>query len=519
MNPQPQYQTRYAESQPAAGSLLDAVLAATATIDPTDRRTATANPTGRLDRFLGEPDVGEAVRLWLGVVPGGPAADRKRKLTQALNRDVGRLDELLSDQLNAVLHHPAFQKLEADWRGLWYLVEGVPDGANVKVRVLTTTWKEVVRDQERAIEFDQSQLFRKVYTDEFGMPGGEPYGLLIGAYEMTPRPSADHPTDDVAALHGIASVAAAAFAPFVAGLDPRFLELDSFAELEQPFDLGRSFDQLDFLKWRRLREAEDARFVGLALPRVLYRRPYADAPGHTRWFDFREDTTGGRDYLWGSPVFAFAATAVRAFAESGWLADVRGARPDGTGGGQVDGLPRVGYGTGKAETPRSVVDAHLTDAREKELADLGFLPLCHTPGSAEAAFYTTPSVQKPKGYAETNATANARLSAMLHYMLCVSRFAHYLKVMMRDRVGAFTTPTAVAAYLNGWLSKYTVGNDDASHEMKARYPLREGRAEVHEIPGKPGAYRSTVYLRPHFQLDQLSVGIKLSTQLTTLTTG
>lgn len=522
MNPSAtRYQTTYAEpvTQTAPASLLDSVLAATEVTGP--RRPAAATPTGRLDRFLREPDVGESIRMWLGDVPGHWRADLKRKLSLALNRDVARVDELLTAQINAILHHPEFQKLEAAWRGLWYLVDSVSDGANVKVRVLNVSWKELVKDQERALEFDQSQLFRKVYNEEFGMPGGEPYGMLVGNYDLCHRPYPDRPTDDMAALRSISGAAAASFAPFVTGIDPRFLEVDSFAELEMPFDLQRTFDQPDYIKWRQLRESEDSRFTALALPRVLYRRSYGDAPGQTHGFHFREDTAdpNRRGYLWGNPVFALAAVAVRAFADSGWLADIRGARPEDSTGGRVLGLPRIGYGTGTAETPRSITDAHLTDNREKELSDLGFIPLCHTPGAAEAAFYTTPSIQKHRTFDDPGATANARLSSMLHYMLCVSRFAHYIKVMIRDRVGAFSTPAEVERDLNDWLTKYVVSNDDASPEMKARFPLREGRASVREIPGKPGAYQCTVHLRPHFQLDQLSAGIRLTTQLTQATTG
>ncbi len=521
MNPQSaRYETTFAEpAAPTTGSLLDSVLAATDA--SAERRPADPMTTGRLDQFLRERDVGTALRLWLGTIPDVPVPELKRKLSLALNRDVARVDELVTSQLNAILHHAEFQKLEAAWRGLWYLADSVPEGANVKIRVLNVTWKDLVKDQERALEFDQSHLFRKVYNEEFGMPGGEPYGLLIGNYDLTHRPFPDRPTDDIAALRSLSNVAAAGFAPFVSGIDPRFLEAESFAELEMPFDLHRTFDQPDFLKWRQFRESEDARFTALALPRVLYRRPYGDAPGHTHGFAFREDTAdpNRRGYLWGSPVFALAAVAARAFADSGWLADIRGTRPADSSGGLVLGLPKVGYGTGTAETPRSVMDAHLTDAREKELSDLGFIPLCHTPGAAEAGFYSTPSVQKHKIYDDPVATANARLSSMLHYMLCVSRFAHYLKVMMRDRVGAFTTPKEVEAYLNRWLSDYIVSNDDASTSMKARFPLREGRATVREIPGKPGAYQCTVFLRPHFQLDQLSAGIRLTTQLTQASTG
>lgn len=533
--------TVYAEAAAppaAAPSLLDAILDATgeAVAPAGANRPAPAAP-GRLDAFLREPDVGAAVRMWVGDAPAtwarpsrlreqpsaeGPEDWReglKGKLARRLNADVARIDELLNAQLNAVLHHPAFQKLEASWRGLRYLVDSVPEGANVKVRVLNVTWKEIVRDQERAIEFDQSQLFKKVYSEEFGTPGGEPFGMLVGNYDVCHRPYPDHPTDDVTALRGIAGVAAAAFAPFVCGMDPRFLELDSFAELEVPLDLERTFSQLDYLKWRAFREDEDARFVGLALPRVVYRRPYGDSPGSTHGFDFREDASAPdrSGYLWGNPSFTMAACAARAFAETNWLADVRGARPDAANGGRVVGLPAIGYGTGTAETARSVTEAHLTDNREKELSDLGFIPLCHTPGAAEAAFYSTPSVQKPKTFDAAVPTANARISAMLHYILCASRFAHYLKVIMRDRLGSYTTAAEVEDRLAKWLMTFVISNDDADPEMKAKYPLREGKVQVREIEGKPGAYQCSVFLRPHFQLDQLSAGIRLTTQLTTRT--
>jgi type VI secretion system ImpC/EvpB family protein len=523
--PASEYQTRYEEARydearpaeplPTAPSLLDSVLAATGVVDPADPAPARATAPGRLDEFLREKDLPTAVRLWLGSLAAGPAGECRRRVVRRLNADVARIDELLNAQLNAVLHHPAFQKLEAAWRGLRFLVESVPEGANVKVRVLNVGWKELVRDQERAIEFDQSQLFRKVYTDEFGTPGGEPFGMLVGNYDVCHRPFPDHPTDDVMALNGISGVAAAAFAPFVCGVDPRFFELETFADLELPLNLNRTFDQIDYLKWRSFRETEDARFTGMALPRVLVRRPYENEPGARHGFDFREDVSGphGSGYLWGNPAFMLASCAVRSFAESNWLADVRGARPDSTGG-RVQGLPALGYGTGSAETPRSVTDAHVTDTLETELAELGFIPLCHTPGTAEAAFYTTPSAQKPKAYLEAAAAANAKLSAMLHYILCVSRFAHYIKVIIRDRVGAFTTAAEVEDRLAKWLRNFVIGNEDASNEQKAKYPLREGQVNVREIEGKPGAYQCSILLRPHFQLDQLSAGIRLTTQLT-----
>jgi type VI secretion system ImpC/EvpB family protein len=433
-----------------------------------------------------------------------------------LGRDIARIDALLSAQLDAVLHHPALQKLEASWRGLRYLVDQVPDGANVKVRVLSATWKELARDQDRALEFDQSQLFRKVYSDEFGTPGGEPFGLLVGDYDVTHRPFPDHPTDDIAALRGIASVSAAAFAPFICGVDPRFLELDSFAQLQQPMDVAKTFEQLDYLKWRAFRDSDDARFVGLTLPRVLLRAPHGDGPGHAHRFNYREDAAAGdrSGHLWGSSAFALAGVVVRAFAETAWLAEIRGVRRGEGRAGVVDGLPALGSGTGAGETPRSITDVHLTDAAEKEIADLGFIPLCHQPGAGTAAFYSVPSAQKPKAFDEAAATANAKLSAMLPYILCVSRFAHYLKVILRDKVGQFTGAQDYEDELRRWLQKYVVSNESASHEMKAKYPLREASCRLTEVPGKPGTYNCTVFLRPHFQLDHLSAGIKLTTQLT-----
>lgn len=507
--------TRYAErvetldapAAPPPPSLLDQILSR-----PTAERLASLP----LDSFLTANTVGEALAAWFARPPEVADDADRQKLARKLNAAVARIDELLSSQLDAVLHHPQFQKLEASWRGLKYLVEQVPDGANVKVRVLSASWKDLARDQERALEFDQSALFRKVYSDEFDTPGGEPFGLLLGDYDLTHRPFPDHPTDDLATLNGLSGVAAAAFAPFVCGVDPRFLELDSFADLDPTIDLGRTFARPEYVKWRALRDTEDARFVAMVIPKLLLREPHTDSPGHDHRFQYREDTSSPdrKGYLWGNGSFALGAVAVRAFAESGWLAGIRGVRGgDADTAGRVTGLPSLEYGPDVSAFTRSVTDVHLTDRQEKELSDQGFIPLCHMPGSGDAAFYTTPSVQKPKAYDEPAATANARLSGMLQYMLCVSRIAHYMKAMMRDRVGAFTGPDECEDALQSWFRRYVISNDSASDELKAKFPLREAKAEVREVPGKPGAYRCSVYLRPHFQLDQLSAAIKLTTQL------
>ncbi len=444
------------------------------------------------------------------------SADLKERLASLLTRDIALIDALLTRQVNAILHHPAFQKLEASWRGLLYLVRQAPDGENVKVRVLSITWKELVRDLERAIEFDQSQLFRKVYNEEFGTPGGEPYSLLLGDYEIFPRPGPDHPTDDMATLGGLASVAAAAFAPFVLGAHPAMLDLTSYTELELPLDLTRTFEQIEFLKWKALRDREDARFVGLTLPRVQARLPYRDDGSRADGFRFREEVSdpSRRQYLWGTAVYAFASVVVRAFAEYGWPAAIRGVQRGVTGGGLVTGLVIDSFGTDRnGLVPKSSTDGIITDALEKELGELGFIPLCHCQDTNLAAFYGNQSIQKPKVYDELPATVNARMSAMLQYMFCVARFAHYIKVITRDKVGSFATAADVEEYLRKWLMRYTTASDTSGPEIKARFPLREARVQITERPDKPGTYRSVIHLRPHYQLDQMISSVRLVAEL------
>ncbi len=427
-------------------------------------------------------------------------ADRADRAAARLAAAVAALDTAVERQLNAVLAHPDFQKLEAAWRGLRYLVDQLPEaGGPVRVRVLSATWGELAKDQERAIEFDQSHLFRRVYSDEFGTPGGTPYGLLVGDYAVPNRPAA------LAALAGVAAVAAAAFAPFVAAVTPGFLGVDQFAEIDPMLDAGRLTDGDDHRGWRSFRQSEDSRFVGLAVPRVLLRSPHTDPPGHGHGFPFRQPAGAG---VYGSGAWAVAAVVVRAFADTGWLAAVRGAGGAAPELAHHDPRPEVGFAAPVA------ADAAFTDRQEKELADLGLIPLVHQPGAGGAVVYTMPSAQRPKAFDGAGATANAKLSAMLPHVLCASRVAHYLKVLCRDRIGSFTSPHEVADALRQWVRRYVVSNDSASPELKARHPLRDAKVEVWEIPGRPGHYRCTMHLQPHYQLDALAAGIRLTTELT-----
>lgn len=445
------------------------------------------------------------------------ARARRRDDSAALaTRIIALLDEQLNRQVNAILHHPRFQQLEASWRGLAYLIEQVADAGNVRIRLLNMAWSELARDMERAMEFDQSQLFQKVYSDEFGMPGGEPYGLLIGDYAIQPRPAPGHPTDDMATLAKVTDTAAAAFAPFIAAAHPSLFGLDGFADLERPLDLSYNFRQAELVRWRSLRESDDARFLGLVLPRVLVRLPYPDDGSRSDGFRFREDVSApaAAGYLWGNAVYAFGAVVVRAFVESGWLADIRGVQADVDGGGLVPQLPSPSLATdapGLLCAPSTEVI--ITDDQEKELTELGFIPLCHCRDTEYAAFYSNQSVQSPMQYDALPARINARLSAMLQYILCAARFAHYLKVMARDMVGSFLSAADCQRKLQKWLSEYVSGDVDATASMKARYPLSEGRVEVRDHPGHPGSYLSTFYLRPHYQLDELVASFRLVSEL------
>jgi type VI secretion system protein ImpD len=496
-----------APAAPAEAGLLDAILQAPS--------GTSRDEVAGLQAFLDEPAPLKAACFWAARA-GGPVPRTVRELKSLIGRAIARLDDLLNRLVNAILHHPAFQKLEASWRGLYYLVEQVREGDHVKVRVLNVSWKELTRDLDRALEFDQSQLFRQVYSEEFGMAGGEPFGVLLGDYAVQVRPGPDQPAGGVAALSAISSVAAAAFAPFITAADPALLGLSNFTELERPLGLARAFEQPEYVKWRAFRQTEDARFVGLVLPRVLVRLPYVPDVSRVDGFCFQEDVTAPdrRGYLWGNAVYAFGAVLVRAFGDTGWLADIRGVRPGIQGGGLVTGLPAHSFATDRAGIAvKSSTDVLIPEGRERELAELGFVPLCHCPDTEWAMFGSNQSVQRPQAYDREAATANARLSAMLQYVLCVSRFAHYLKVLGRDKIGSLTGPAECESFLSRWLLQYTTTNDDEDADTKARFPLRESQVQVHELPGKPGAYRCVIHLRPHFQLDQMAGTIRLVTEL------
>ncbi|WP_084437587.1 type VI secretion system contractile sheath large subunit [Niveispirillum irakense] len=433
-----------------------------------------------------------------------------------IDQMIAAIDRLLTAQVNAILHHPRFQQLEASWRGLLQLVETAASARAVKIRMLDVAWRELARDLERSIEFDQSQLFAKVYNEEFGTPGGEPFGLLIGDYYVRHNRSADHPTDDVGTLKSIAAVAAAAFCPFVTSCSPALFGLDSFSDMGGTADLSRSFDGPDFIRWRALRDADDARFVGLALPRILMRRPYGHDPSRVDGFRFAEHAgrPGARDYLWGNAAFAFATVAMRAYHHYGWFADIRGAPEEMDTGGVVMDFPGHAFPSfGHSGPTAAPLEVYLSDTQEKQLSEMGMVPLSRVGYLDACVFYSTQSLHNAKTYDRATATSNARLSAMLQYVLCASRFAHYIKLIGRDKIGSFATASDFEDHLRNWLRSYCLGNDDAATAFKARYPLREAEVQVRDIAGRPGAFGCVIHLKPHFQLDDIQTSFRLVTEL------
>ncbi|MGZ8290176.1 MAG: type VI secretion system contractile sheath large subunit [Telluria sp.] len=428
-------------------------------------------------------------------------------LSATLDARVAEIDRMISEQLSAIMHAPEFQKLERSWTGLHYLVKNSTTGANQQIRMMNATKKELVKDLQSALEFDQSTIFKKVYEEEFGTFGGAPYGTLIGDFEITRQP------EDLYFVEQMSHVAAAAHAPFITSASPELFGLETYGDLGKPRDLAKVFDTVEYAKWKAFRECEDSRYVGLTLPRFLGRLPFNPVDGMTtEGFNFVEDVDGTdhHKYLWCNAAYAFATKLTSAFENYGWCAAIRGVE----GGGLVEDLPTHTFKTDEGEVAlKCPTELAITDRREKELSDLGFISLVHCKNTAYAAFFGAQSAQKARKYANEAANANAVLSSQLQYIFAVSRIAHYMKAMMRDKIGSFSAPSNVQDFLNRWLTQYVLLDDNASQDQKAQFPLREASVQVSEVPGRPGVYRAVSFLRPHFQLDELSVSLRLVAEL------
>jgi len=416
---------------------------------------------------------------------------------------IGEIDKKLSAQLNEVMHHPDLQKLESSWRGLHYLVQQSETGESLKIRVLNVKKSELFKDLEKAAEFDQSSLFKKIYEEEYGQLGGQPYGALIGDYEF------GRSAEDIGLLKMISQVAASSHAPFIAAAAPKMFGFDSWTELANPRDLAKIFDSVEYAAWKSFRESEDSRYAGLVMPRVLARLPYGAEFKRVTEFNFEESVDGKNHdkYLWMNAAWAYGARLTDAFAKDGWFARTRGVE----GGGKVEGLPVHTFPTDDGDIAmKCPTEIAVTDRREFELSNLGFLPLLHNKGRDFAVFMGTQTANKPKTYFDPAANANAELSSKLNFLLCVSRFAHYLKVMARDKIGSFMEVSDCERWLNEWIKNFVLSNPgSAGDKLKAQKPLADAKVEVREVKGKPGYYEAVAYLRPHFQLEALTTSMRL----------
>ncbi|OJU67998.1 MAG: EvpB family type VI secretion protein, partial [Rhizobiales bacterium 63-7] len=430
-------------------------------------------------------------------------------LTQTFNKAIEAIDQKLSQQLSQIMHHPDFQKLEGSWRGLNYLVKNSETSATLKIRVLNESKKELHKDLTKAVEFDQSQTFKKIYESEFGTPGGEPYGALIGDFEF------GNGTEDLEILQGMSNIAAASFAPFISAASPKMFGLESFTELSKPRDLEKIFESSEYIKWRSFRDSDDSRFVTLTMPRVLARVPYGSQGRAIEEFKFEEapiDANGvvsampQDKFSWMNASYALGERLNFAFAKYGWCVAIRGAE----GGGKVEDLPSFTFTSDDGDADQQCpTEIGITDRREAELSKLGFLPLCHYKNTDYAVFFGAQTTQKPKKYDRPEATANAAISARLPYIMATSRFSHYLKVMGRDKIGSFLEASDCETWLNNWIRNYVNGNAEAGQEMKAQYPLAEAQVTVKEVPGAPGSYNAVAYLRPWLQMEELTASMRL----------
>ncbi|MBU8543832.1 MULTISPECIES: type VI secretion system contractile sheath large subunit [Roseomonadaceae] len=471
-----------------------------------------------LAAFIAEPAPAGQLLGWFGedrLAAIARDAAPVEALRGLLDRDIAALDAMLSAQLDAVLQAPRLRRLEGSWRGLAWLVDRLPAAnARIRVKLLTARWAEICRDLERAVEFDQSQIFRKVYEEEFGIAGGEPFGMIAADYELRHLPAPGHPTDDVGALTALAGVAAAAFVPIALAASAELVGLDSFAEAPPAFDLGAALAGPEHARWRNAAAQEDMRFLCVTLPRVLGRAPWPDDGARVDRFRYRGHAAGAAQRVWTTPVYGLAAAAIRAFDRFAWPGEVRGAEPQEEAvGGVLDGLPYERFASDPpGPPPRAPLDLALTDEQERQLSDARLVPLSALEGLAEASFGALPALHRPPRMNSAIAEANQRLSTQINTLLCVSRFAHCIKLMGRDMVGSAREAPDVEQELQRWLDRFVSGLGSGGAEVTAKYPLLDARVEVRERRGKPGVYGCTVHLRPHHQLDEVGAAFRLVTE-------
>ncbi len=419
------------------------------------------------------------------------------------------IDQKLTEQINQILHHPDFQQLESAWRGLYHLINNTETDEMLKIRVLNISKNELSKTLKKfkGVRWDQSPIFKKIYGEGLDLLGGEPFGCLVGDYYF------DHSSQDVELLGEMAKISAASHSPFISGAAPSVMQMNDWKELMDPADLSKRFGGADYAEWRALRESEDSRYIGLAMPRFLARRPYGAKTEPVNKFDFEEDTEGADSskYCWANSAYAMATNITRSFKLYGWCSRIRGVES----GGAVEELPVHSFPTDDGGVDmKCPTEIAIGQRREAELAKLGFMPLLHKQNSNFAAFIGAQSLQKPFEYDDPDATANANLSARLPYLFACCRFAHYLKAIVYNKVGSFKEAEDMQRWLNKWILQYVVGDPaNAGEREKSRKPLAAAEIKVEEVEGNPGYYTSTFHLRPHYQLEGLTVSLRLVSKL------
>lgn len=474
----------------------------------------TEEVNARVDAFFATTEPAEKLRAWYG---SALLADKDADfLLSALERDIAFIDDALTRQLNAILHHPSFLRLEGSWRGVLSLCSHLDGAKRSAVKIINLSWREIERDFEQRPGFDESDLFQKIYSNEFGMPGGQPFGAILCDHELRHRIARDHPHDDISIVAHLAAIGAAAFAPVIMGVAPAFFGLDSFCHAERLRNLPHLMSQAEYRRYERLREEEDCRFLALVLPRVLARKPYFSDGMDGLGFRYREDTFGlaHEHHCWTNGVYAFGEILLRTFNAHGWFTEMVGAARDRSDHGVIVGAPATRNGV-EEDGPylRPGVETEIPPDATSLFVHKGFTVINVCKDTPLLAVNNAVAIKAPTKYGKTAAQANDIISSLLRYILCVARFAHYIKVIIRDNVGRFSTPAECEALLQQWLMNFATGNDDATMELRARYPLREARVEVRERRSAPGHYDCTLHLRPHFQIDHISTTFKLVTQV------
>jgi type VI secretion system protein ImpC len=436
----------------------------------------------------------------------------KKSFKQSVQDAIKAIDAKLSKQLNAIMHHEKFQKLEGSWRGLAMLVDKTETCRTLKLRVLNVTKQELLDDLTNAIEWDQSEMFKKIYRDEFSTAGGVPYGAMVGDYEFS-----NHP-EDVEVLARMSQVAAAGFCPFLSAASPQMFMMDSFTDLPNPRDLEKIFEQPDWIKWESFRQSPDSRFVVLTLPRVLARLPYGEATKRVKEFNYEECDLNAKDeqlpldhdeYTWMNAAYALGAKITHAFAKTNWCTAIRGYE----NGGVVGDLPIHVRTTEDGREVKIPTETLIDDRRDAELSKLGFMGLVYHKNADKAIFLGGQTTQRPKEYLSASATANAAISARLPYMMASGRIAHYLKLLGREKLGSGMTRQMVQDWLNRWLKSFVLKKANPSTDDMAEYPLAEAEAVVTEIEGKPGSYNAQAFLRPWLQLEELNAAVSMVAEI------